>query len=87
MTVHYGFMDDPDIPAALALCGRQNLPFDLMETSFFVGREKIVGARRPRMARFRNQLFIFMSDVMLDATEFFRIPSNRVVEVGTQVEL
>jgi KUP system potassium uptake protein len=87
VTVHYGFMDDPDIPAALALCGRQRLPFDLMETSFFVGREKIVGARRPRWARLRNQLFIFMSDVMLDATEFFRIPANRVVELGGQVEI
>jgi KUP system potassium uptake protein len=87
VTIHYGFMDDPDIPAALALCSNQQLPFDMMETSFFVGREKIVGARRPRMARWRNQLFIFMSDVMLDATEFFRIPANRVVELGGQVEI
>ena len=80
-------MDDPDIPAALAVCGQHKLPFDLMETSFFVGREKIVGAQRPRLARLRNQLFIFMSDVMLDATEFFRIPANRVVELGGQVEI
>jgi KUP system potassium uptake protein len=87
VTIHYGFMDDPDIPAALAECGRHKLPFDLMETSFFVGREKIVGAGRPRLARFRNHLFIFMSDVMLDATEFFRIPANRVVELGGQVEI
>jgi len=87
VTIHYGFMDDPDIPAALTLCGQHKLPFDLMETSFFVGREKIVGAQRPRLARIRNQLFIFMSDMMLDATEFFRIPANRVVELGGQVEI
>jgi KUP system potassium uptake protein len=87
--LHYGFMDEPDIPRALAQCRlEQRLRFNLMETSFFVGREKIVSSPKSRMlARLRNQLFILMSNTMLDATEFFRIPPNRVVELGGQIEI
>ena len=66
-----------------------NFRFNLMETSFFVGREKIVLRQdgTPASAGWRKQLFIFLSRTMLDATEFFRIPSNRVVEVGGQIEI
>jgi KUP system potassium uptake protein len=86
--LHYGFMDEPDIPRALAQCRmEQLLRFNLMETSFFVGREKIVAKPKPPMARLRNQLFILMTNTMLDATEFFRIPPNRVVELGGQIEI
>jgi KUP system potassium uptake protein len=88
MVIHYGFMDEPNIPRALAQCRMQQaLHFTLMETSFFVGREKIVAKRRSPLSRFRNQLFIFLSNTMLDATEFFRIPPNRVVELGGQIEI
>jgi KUP system potassium uptake protein len=59
-----------------------------METSFIIGREKLVAVRRaPLLRRWRKQLFILMSNNALDATEFFRIPPNRVVELGGQVEI
>jgi KUP system potassium uptake protein len=87
IVVHYGFQDDPDIPAALGSCAARGLHFNLMDTSFFVGREKIVGSGRWRLGRWRTQLFIFLSNTMLDAIEFFRIPTNRVVELGGQVEI
>ena len=87
IVVHYGFQDDPDIPAALASCAARGLPFNLMDTSFFVGREKIVGSGRWRLGRWRTQLFILLSNSMLDAIEFFRIPTNRVVELGGQIEI
>ncbi|MDE1932052.1 MAG: hypothetical protein KGI43_10865, partial [Alphaproteobacteria bacterium] len=59
-----------------------------METSFFIGREKIlVSASTPRFWRWRKRLFIFLQATMVNATEFFRIPSNRVVELGGQIEI
>lgn len=87
IVVRYGFMDQPNIPRALAQCRVMQFRFNLMETSFFVGREKILPAKRRGPARWRRQLFVLMSNNMLDATEFFRIPPNRVVELGGQVEL
>ena len=86
VTLRYGFMEDPDIPRALNSCRSCGLDLDLMDTSFFVGREKLVlraqGKRRPITSR----LFRLLTSVALDATEFFRIPPNRVVELGAQVE-
>jgi KUP system potassium uptake protein len=88
VTVRYGFMDEPNIPRTLAQLRLMQFRFNLLETSFFIGREKIVPARRSRLiVRWRKQLFIFMQTTMLAATEFFRIPSNRVVELGGQVEI
>ena len=87
ITLRYGFMDHPNIPRALAQCRVMQFHFNLLETSFFVGREKILSGRRPGLSHWRKALFIFMSNTMLDATEFFRIPTNRVVELGGQIEL
>jgi KUP system potassium uptake protein len=91
VTVRYGFMDEPNIPRTLAQLRIMRLKFNLMETSFFIGREKVViGPRDHSVARFwrwRKKLFIFMQMTMLSATEFFRIPSNRVVELGGQIEI
>jgi KUP system potassium uptake protein len=75
------------VPRVLSGCVREGLSFDLMDTSFFLGHEKLVPGLHSKMARWRDVLFIWMSRNALSATEFFRIPSNRVVEVGTQVEL
>ena len=58
-----------------------------METSFFVGREKIIAGKDSQLSRWQRWLFSFMSNNMLNATEFFRIPSNRVVELGGQLEI
>jgi KUP system potassium uptake protein len=87
IALHYGFMDQPNIPRALAQCRAMQFHFNLLETSFFVGREKIVAGKRTRFWRWRKRLFIFMSNTMLDATEFFRIPTNRVIELGGQIEI
>jgi KUP system potassium uptake protein len=88
MLVHYGFMDEPNIMRALALCRMQHFHVNLMETSFFIGREKIrPRPRRTGFLRWRDRLFIFLTNVAVDATEFFRIPPNRVVELGGQVEI
>ena len=86
--VRYGFMDEPNIPRALAQCRVGGLRFNLMETSFIIGRERV--RPRPRRAafwRWRDRLFSLMTNNMLDATEFFRIPPNRVVELGGQIEI
>jgi KUP system potassium uptake protein len=87
ITLHYGFMDQPNIPRALAQCRIMHFQFKLLETSFFVGREKIVPNKKTRFWRWRKGLFILMSNTMLDATEFFRIPPNRVIELGGQIEI
>jgi KUP system potassium uptake protein len=86
--LRYGFMDQPNIMRALAQCRFRNLRFNLLETSFFIGRERLrIRPRRRDFLRWRDRLFILLSNVALDATEFFRIPPNRVVELGGQVEL
>jgi KUP system potassium uptake protein len=85
--LHYGFMDQPNIPRALAQCRVMQFHFNLLDTSFFVGREKIFAGQRTRFSHWRKRLFIFMSNTMLDATEFFRIPTNRVIELGGQIEI
>jgi KUP system potassium uptake protein len=86
--VRYGFMDEPNIMRALAQCRVQHFHVNLMETSFFIGREKVrPRPRRTALWRFRDRLFILMANLALDATEFFRIPPNRVVELGGQIEL
>ncbi len=85
--VRYGFKDEPDIPAALAGCGKLGLKFDLMNTSFFLGRESLVSRIGSRMPGWREKLFILMFRNAGSAADYFRIPPNRVVELGTQVEL
>ena len=88
MLVRYGFMDEPNVMRALAQCRVQHFRINLMETSFFIGREKLrPRPRRTAVFRWRDRLFIFLTNLALDATEFFRIPSNRVVELGGQVEI
>ncbi|MEO6967077.1 MAG: potassium transporter Kup [Rhodanobacteraceae bacterium] len=88
VTLRFGFAEDPDVPAALANCAARGLPFDMMDTTFFLSRETIVaGGARPGMARWRDKLFAFMARNALPATAFFRIPGNRLIELGTQVEI
>ena len=87
VNVQYGFKDKPDIPAALALCESQGLPVDMMETSFFLGRATLVPKHGSEMVFWREKLFVFMFRNASSATSFYKIPSNRVVELGTQVVL
>ena len=85
--VRYGFMEQPDLPKALAACGEKGLAFDLNKTSFFLSREVVVPKLAPPMALWRELLFILMLRNAQSATDFFRIPTNRVVELGTLVEI
>ena len=86
--LNYGFKDDPNSPLALELCGRHGMaPVEMMETSFFLGRETIVPNRVPTMTLWRHVLFMWMFRNADTATDFFKLPTNRVVELGTQIEL
>ena len=85
--VQYGFKDDPDIPAALALCADAGLEFNALDTSYFIGRETLIPKLNSEMAFWREKLFVAMFRNAGSATAFFKIPSNRVVELGTQVVL
>jgi KUP system potassium uptake protein len=87
LVVHYGFMDDPDVPRALVLAKHHGLAFKAMEVSYFLGRETLVPSIRPGMAPWREHLFAWMSRNAATAMEFFRLPTNRVVELGTQIEI
>jgi KUP system potassium uptake protein len=84
-TLRYGFMENPDIPRALAASPAIN--FELMDTSFFLNRETIIPSARPGMARWREHLFAWMSRNAATAMDFFRLPPNRVIELGSQVEI
>ncbi|HYO57323.1 potassium transporter Kup [Archangium sp.] len=83
----YGFMENPGIPDILKRAREKGLQFNLMGTSFFLGRETLIPSKRPGMAMWREALFAWMSRNARSATAYFRIPPNRVVELGAQVEL
>jgi KUP system potassium uptake protein len=84
---HFGFKEIPDVPVLLDDCRLQKLGFDLMQTSFFLNRETIISTPRKGMARWRENLFIWMSHLAAKASDYYRIPTNRVIELGTQVEI
>ena len=85
VTVTYGFMEQPNVPAALAACRRQGLRFDIMATSFFLGRRSVLPGREPGMALWRDKLFIYLLRNAANPTDFYQIPPGRVVEMGAQV--
>ena len=86
VVLRYGFMEDPDVPSALLQCSRFGESFDMMETSFYLSRESVIPRlSRGRITRWRGKLFALMSKNATSATDFFRIPANRVVELGTQL--
>ncbi|WP_137938554.1 potassium transporter Kup [Chitinivorax sp. B] len=83
----YGFKEEPNIDEIMDQCGKQQLTFDMMDTSFFLSRETLIPSEMPGMALWREKVFTIMSRNALRATDFFKIPTNRVVELGTQVEI
>ena len=85
--IRYGFTEDPDLPHALALCEPYGLSFEMMDTTFFLGRATLIPTDRAGMALWRERLFANMFRTATRPMDFFRIPYNRVVELGTQVEL
>jgi KUP system potassium uptake protein len=87
LVLHYGFSESPDLPRSLEACRKCGPPFDLMQTSFFLSREKLVPKPGRDLNSLEEQVFITLNHTALDATEFFCIPPDRVIEVGTQIEL
>ena len=87
VNMHFGFKDDINIPDALKHCKIPGVSFDLMDTSYFLGRETLIPKIKSDMAYWRELLFVFMYRNSDSATSFYRLPSNRVVELGSQVVL
>ncbi|MBI3524429.1 MAG: potassium transporter Kup [Betaproteobacteria bacterium] len=85
--MYYGFMDDPDLPHTLEWCAEQGLDLDMMDTSFFLGRETLIPGFNTEMVMWRKKLFIAMFRNAGSVTSFFKLPANRVVELGSQVVL
>ena len=82
----YGFMQSPNIPELLARAAAEGVPVPKMDTSYYLGRERLVLTGRAKMSRWRKNLFALMSRNARSATEFFQIPPNRVIELGAQIE-
>jgi KUP system potassium uptake protein len=87
VTIRYGFMESPNLPRDLAALRAKGVPYDPMQTSYFLGRETLVAAQAPRLSPWRLWLFLVMARNAVPATEFFRIPSDRVVELGVRVAI
>jgi len=85
VTISYGFMESPNLPKALGLCRKLGLKFDIMATSFFLGRRSVVASAQSGMPLWQDKLFIFLMRNAANPTDFFKIPPGRVVELGTQV--
>lgn len=83
----YGFMEEPDVPEILTLCKPHGLNFREMETTFFLSRESIIPSKRRGLAQWRKRLFALLARNAQPANAFFRLPPNRVVELGLQVEI
>ncbi|MCA2999504.1 MAG: potassium transporter Kup [Rhodocyclaceae bacterium] len=87
ITAHYGFKESPNVPVMLEDCRLQSMKFDMMDTSFFVNRESLIATPKGGMVLWREHIFVWMSHLAAKASDYFRIPTNRVVELGTQVEI
>nr|WP_244492223.1 potassium transporter Kup [Aureimonas sp. AU12] len=85
--LRYGFLDEPNLVQALIHLRERGIKFDVMSTTFFVGRRRIKSAARSEMPRWQSQIFIKMARHSYDAIDYYRIPANRVVELGTYVTL
>jgi KUP system potassium uptake protein len=85
LALKFGYMESPNVPKALAIARKHGWQFDIMSTSFFLSRRALKPAARSGMPRWQDHLFIGLAKSASDATDFFQIPTGRVVEVGTQV--
>ena len=87
VALRFGFMETPNVPRALAIARKIGWTFDIMSTSFFLSRRALKPAARSGMPRWQDRLFIMLARMANDATDYFQIPTGRVVEVGTQVTI
>jgi KUP system potassium uptake protein len=87
VNVYYGFSDERDIPRALERCNQAGLEIDPMQTSFFIARQTVVATEKAGMALWREALYSAMVRNARDAADYFKIPANRVIELGARVEI
>jgi KUP system potassium uptake protein len=87
LNVIYGFKDEANIPDILRLCALKHLEFEMMETSFFIARQNVISVPGRGMAPWREHLFVLMQRNARTAADYYQIPANRVIELGTQVEI
>jgi len=87
LVINYGFMESPNVPKALNLCKKRGLKFDIMSTSFFLGRRSVVPSSSRGMPLWQDKLYIFLLKNAANPTDFFHIPPGRVVELGAQVKV
>jgi len=87
VALRFGFMETPNVPRALAIARKHGWQFDIMSTSFFLSRRALKPAAHSGMPRWQDRLFIMLTRIANDATDYFQIPTGRVVEVGTQVTI
>ncbi|MGN6551493.1 MAG: potassium transporter Kup [Pararhizobium sp.] len=83
----FGFMETPNVSQALVICRKEGLKFDIMSTSFYLGRRKLVEDPKTTLPRWQDRLFISLANTATDPTEYFRLPANRVVELGSHVSI
>ena len=87
VTLKFGYMEQPNVPKAMAICRKQGWKFDIMTTSFFLSRRSLKPAPNSGMPLWQDKLYIGLARTASDATEYFQIPTGRVVEIGTQVAI
>ncbi|MGJ7548606.1 potassium transporter Kup [Pseudomonas alloputida] len=85
--LHFGFMEEPDVPLALSRCQQADLDFGPMRTTYFLSRETVIAGKQQGMARWREHLFAFLLKNANSTLKYFKLPLNRVIELGTQVEM
>lgn len=85
--LRFGFAEDPNVPRVLESCEACGLPFDMMDTTFFLSRETLVPTADKGMPLWRDKIFAFMHRNAEPATAYFQIPGNRLIELGTQVDI
>ena len=85
VTLRFGFMETPNVPRALGIARKLGWHFDIMSTSFFLSRRALKPQARAGISRWEDRLFIALASTANDASDFFHIPTGRVVEVGMQV--
>ncbi|MCR4282707.1 MAG: KUP/HAK/KT family potassium transporter, partial [Bauldia sp.] len=85
ITVRYGFMETPHLPRALAIVRKEGLSFDIMSTTFFLSRRSLKASKSSGMPIWQDRIFIMLARSADDASSYFRLPTDRVVEIGTQV--
>jgi KUP system potassium uptake protein len=87
VVLRYGFMEQPDVPRDLLPLADRGVPVDPMRTSYFVGRNSFVAAEKPLLPRWQEKLFLVLARVASNAGDFFGLPANRVVELGSRIEI